>query len=297
MPSRAAGLDQRVDLVRLALADQVAHARRGHEHLGRDAAALAVGGRQQRLGDDALEADRELRADLALLGGREDVDDAVDRSAARPGCGAWRRRGGRSRPRSAPCRSSPWSRISPTRITSGSWRSAAFRPAAKLGASWPISRWLTMQRLWRVQELDRVLDREDVLVARLVDLVDQRRERGRLAGAGRAGHEHDAARLLGELAHDRRQAELLDRHRLGRDQAERGAERAALEEGVDAEAADARDASRRSRAASRSRAPGAARSSRGSRRRSRACRSASGSACPRAGPASRGRGSWAERPR
>ena len=94
----------------------------------------------------------------------------------------------------------------------------------------------------RVQELDRVLDREDVLVARLVDLVDQRGERGRLAGAGRAGHEHDAARLLGELAHDRRQAELLDRHRLGRDQAERGAERAALEEGVDAEAADAGDA-------------------------------------------------------
>ena len=75
----AARLDQRVDLVRLALADQVAHARGGHEHLGRDATALAVGGRQQRLGDDALEADRELGADLALLGGREDVDDAVDR--------------------------------------------------------------------------------------------------------------------------------------------------------------------------------------------------------------------------
>ena len=64
--------------MRLALADQVAHARGGHEHLGRDAAAVAVGGREQRLGDDALEADRELGADLALLVGREDVDDAVD---------------------------------------------------------------------------------------------------------------------------------------------------------------------------------------------------------------------------
>ena len=31
-----------------------------------------------RLGDDALQADRELRADLPLLRGREDVDDAVD---------------------------------------------------------------------------------------------------------------------------------------------------------------------------------------------------------------------------
>ena len=64
--------------MRLALADQVADARGRDEHLGRDAAALAVGGRDQRLGDDALEADRELGADLALLGGREDVDDAVD---------------------------------------------------------------------------------------------------------------------------------------------------------------------------------------------------------------------------
>ena len=47
--------------------------------------------------------------------------------------------------------------------------------------------------------------------------------------------------FLAKLVDDRRQAELLDRHRLGRDQAEGGAERAALEVGVDAEAADARD--------------------------------------------------------
>ena len=133
------------------------------------------------------------------------------------------------------------SRISPTRITSGSWRSAAFRPAAKLGASCADLALVDDAALVAVQELDRVLDGEDVLVAGLVDLVDQRGERGRLAGARRAGHEDDPARLLGELAHDRRQAELLDRHRLGRDQAEGGAEGAALEEGVDAEAADAGD--------------------------------------------------------
>ncbi len=56
------------------------------------------------------------------------------------------------------------SRISPTRITSGSWRSAARSASAKLGVSGPISRWLTMQLPVPVQELDRVLDREDVLV-------------------------------------------------------------------------------------------------------------------------------------
>ena len=36
------------------------------------------------------------------------------------------------------------SRISPTRMTSGSWRRAAFRAIEKSGASEPISRWLTM---------------------------------------------------------------------------------------------------------------------------------------------------------
>ena len=41
------------------------------------------------------------------------------------------------------------SRISPRRITSGSWRSAPRRASAKLVASVPISRWLTMQFLWR----------------------------------------------------------------------------------------------------------------------------------------------------
>ena len=39
------------------------------------------------------------------------------------------------------------SRISPTRMMSGSWRSAALSALPKLVASGPISRWLTMQRL------------------------------------------------------------------------------------------------------------------------------------------------------
>ena len=133
------------------------------------------------------------------------------------------------------------SRISPTRITSGSSRRAAFRASAKSVASAPISRWLTMQLLVAVQELDRVLDREDVLLALLVDHVDHRRQRGRLARAGRAGDEHEAARLAGELREHRRQAELVEARDLVRDQAEGGADRAALEEAVDAEAGDARD--------------------------------------------------------
>src|SRR5439155_7568249 len=62
-----------------------------------------------------------------------------------------------------------------------------------------------------VHKLDGILDREDVIAARAVDLVDQRRVRGRLTGAGRAGDEHEPARLRGQLVQGRRQAELLER--------------------------------------------------------------------------------------
>ena len=62
----------------------------------------------------------------------------------------------------------------------------------------PTSRWLTMQLAVRVQDLDRVLDRDDVLAAAAVDVVDHRGEGRRLAGAGRAGDEDEPAVLLGE---------------------------------------------------------------------------------------------------
>src|SRR2546426_6647613 len=62
-----------------------------------------------------------------------------------------------------------------------------------------------------VDELDRVLHRDDVALHLLVDLVDHRRERGALPRAGRPGHEHEPARPVGELRHDRRQSELLER--------------------------------------------------------------------------------------
>ena len=50
-----------------------------HEHLvGRHPAAADL--RQQRLREDADDRRRQLRADLLLLVGGEDVDDAVDRA-------------------------------------------------------------------------------------------------------------------------------------------------------------------------------------------------------------------------
>ena len=61
-----------------------------------------------------------------------------------------------------------------------------------------------------VEVLDRVLDGEDVPVLLGVDLVDHRRQRGRLAAAGRPGDQHQAARAVGELGDHRRQLQLLE---------------------------------------------------------------------------------------
>ena len=62
-----------------------------------------------------------------------------------------------------------------------------------------------------MHEFDRVFQRDDVDRLRLVDLVEHRRERGRLAAAGRAGHENQARLFLRDLVKDRRQAECLER--------------------------------------------------------------------------------------
>ena len=48
------------------------------------------------------------------------------------------------------------------------------------------------------QELDRVLDRDDVIGARRVDVVDDGRKRRRLARARRAGDQDEAPTVLGD---------------------------------------------------------------------------------------------------
>ena len=71
-----------------------------------------------------------------------------------------------------------------------------------------------------VHELDRILDRDDVILPRPVDVVDHRAERRRLARAGRTGDEHQPLVQLAELQDVRRQPELLGGQDLRRDDAE-----------------------------------------------------------------------------
>ena len=87
-----------------------------------------------------------------------------------------------------------------------------------------------------MQDLDRVLDRHDVLPARAVDLVEHRRERRRLARPGCARDEDEAALLLGEPGNAGREVEISEAGDLVRDHAEGERDRAALPEAVHAEA-------------------------------------------------------------
>ena len=88
------------------------------------------------------------------------------------------------------------SRISPTRITSGSCRRPV--PAARrrtVSTSRPTSRCVTTEfGRPREQVLDRLLDGDDAVAAGLVEQVDDHRQRGRLAGAGRPGDDRPARR-------------------------------------------------------------------------------------------------------
>ena len=82
---------------------------------------------------------------------------------------------------------------------------------AEESVSLPTSRWEMLRLHVAVQELDRVLDRDDVDPAVLVDVVDHRGERGRFARAGHAGHQHQPAGLERDLLEHLGQMQLPDR--------------------------------------------------------------------------------------
>src|SRR5207302_3576098 len=74
---RLAHLHRRVDLMDLVLANEVPDGGVGHHHFDGEHAARAARLADQVLRDHALEHEAELRANLRLLVGREDVEDAV----------------------------------------------------------------------------------------------------------------------------------------------------------------------------------------------------------------------------
>ncbi len=98
------------------------------------------------------------------------------------------------------------------------------------------------RQLVGVQHLDRVLDRDDVDRARLVDVVDHGRHGRGLARTGRTGDQDHPPGLVGQPPYHGRQPERLERRCARKHPAKDQADRPALAEHVDAEATEARDA-------------------------------------------------------
>jgi hypothetical protein len=98
--------------------------------------------------------------------------------------------------------------------------------------------------LVRMDVLDRVLDRQNVVLTLGIDLVDHRGECRGLAAAGRAGDQHEAARALGQHGQHRRQPELAERPDLFRDEPVDCGNSAPLVEDVAPESCQAADTER-----------------------------------------------------
>ena len=242
MPDRLAGLDRRVHLGDLVLADQVADGRRADHDLVRRDAALAVLGLQQRLRDHGHQRFGQHRAHHVLFRRREHVDDPVDGLGGRARVQRAEHEVARFRGGERQADRLEIAHFADEDVV----RVFAQRRAQRVGERQRVRPDLALvdQALLRlVQELDRILDGEDVPVLALVDVVDHRGERGRLARA-RSGPvtQDQAARAVGHLGEDLRRVELLERQHLRRNGPERRRRAALLVEGVDAEAREVGDA-------------------------------------------------------
>ena len=166
--------------------------------------------------------------------GREGVDDAVDRALGARGVERAKHHvarfsGGDRR----------FDRLQVTKLADEddvgvlSQRAAeGLREARHVGADLPL---VDRALLRLVIKLDRILDRDDVVIVGFVDEVDQARERGAFARAGGARHEKQATRPLGHLFADFRHTQLLGSEHLVGDLPEHHGDRALLLEHAHAE--------------------------------------------------------------
>ncbi len=229
--------DRLGDLLRPVLADQVGDAGvRDHDLDGRDASAGDL--REQALADHAAEDAGKDRADQLLLGGREELDHPADRLG-----GVGRVHGREDEVARLGGCERRFGRLGVAELADQDHVGVLAQTAAQgLGERGGVEPDLTLvddAAVVGMDDLDRVFDRDDVLAARAVHVVDDRRERRRLSRAGGAGDEDETAVFLGEATDARRQREGLEVRHLARDDAEGDRDRAALPEAVDAESRQA----------------------------------------------------------
>ena len=125
-------------------------------------------------------------------------------------------------------------------MTSGSWRRAWRRASAKdlVCGPTPLA---DDGAVVGVDELDGVLDGDDVAPLAPVDLVDEDGQGGGLAGAGGAGHQHEAVGKLGEVLDGRSDSQKLRRGKLAGNHAQDRFDPVVLNQDVDAKAGQVLD--------------------------------------------------------
>src|SRR2546425_688392 len=217
----------------------IAHSLRGAPSRGAPPRPLAF--LHRLLGDHALGHERELGPDLRLLVRGEDVDDPVDalhrrvgvqgREGEVAGLGDGERR--RDRLEITHLADQHDVGVLPQRVLERGREAVGVRADLAL---------VHDAGLMAVDELDRVLHRDDVSLQLLVDLVDHRREGGALPRAGGPRDQDQPAGLLGELRHHGRQAEILERAHVEGDLPDHQRHAAPLLEAVAAEAREVLDA-------------------------------------------------------
>ena len=128
------------------------------------------------------------------------------------------------------------SRISPTKITSGSSRIISLRPSWKDLTSRPTSRWEIDRVLLRQDVLDRVFHRDDPAGGLLADPSDQRGNRRGLAGPGDAGQQDQPRLEIDDVLPDViGEADVLDLRDVQSQGSDRRGEAVVVAEDVDAE--------------------------------------------------------------
>ena len=205
--------------MRAAFADHRAdRGRRDHDLGGQD--ETAADARKQRLRDDALQRQRELRADLDLPIIGEHVDDAVDRARARVGV-----QGGQCQMPGFRQRQGRLDRIDVAHLSDQDHVGILPEdPAERAPEGRRVDLDLALldaTQLVGVHVLDGILDRDDVLGRCLVDQIDHRRQRRRFAAAGWTRDQHQPPRPERQLRRMGGKTEFLERRNRARQHAQR----------------------------------------------------------------------------
>src|SRR6266852_1344149 len=234
-------LENGLDLEGLALANQIANGRGGHQQLHGEHDALAVSPVNELLGEDGVEHVGQLDPGLLLLVRGEDVDDAID---ALGGC--LRVQG---RENQVPGLGGGQGRLDGGHVAHfaheddiGVLAKSGPEGAGKRQRVDPHLALDDDARPVLEEILDGILESHDVELPLLVHPVQQGGEGGGLALAGGPRDEHEAPLELGQIDHGGGHTDLLGRRNLVGNAAEGRRHGVALLEDVDPEARQAEDA-------------------------------------------------------